>query len=266
MSTAPWLLIVLGGAAAACNLVGGWLALLRPRVADRHLIRGLAFSGGFLLAAALLLILPESLKAGPAAPALVATGYFLVYLAEHLFAGHAHHVLQTPHGAHPLVGAHLCEEEDTPIRGAAATAASAGLLLHSFFDGAAVAAALPAGRAVAGLTFLAVALHKVPEGYSLSSIALAAGRRPRAALRMAAGLGAASLLGTAVAALAGQVSAGTQGALLAIACGMFIHIAATDLLPTTSHVKGFGVLWATAAGAGAAALAALLLRALGAEP
>jgi len=266
MTTAPWLLLVLGGAAAACNLLGGWLAVLRPRVADRHLVRGLAFSGGFLLAAALLLILPESLKAGPAAPALVAAGYFLVYLAEHVFAGHAHHVLQAPHGAHPLVGAHLCEEEATPIRGSAATAASAGLLLHSFFDGAAVAAALPAGRAVAGLTFLAVALHKIPEGFSLTSIALAAGRPPRAAFRLAAALGGASLLGTAVAALAGRVSAGSEAGLLAIACGMFIHIAATDLLPTTSHVKGLGVLWATAAGAGAAALAALLLRAAGAAP
>lgn len=266
MSTGLGILVVLGGSAAACNLLGGWLAVLRPRVADRHLIRGLAFSGGFLLAAALLLILPESLKAGPGAPALVLAGYCLVYLAEHLFAGHAHHVLHAPHGAHPLVGAHLCEEEETPIRGAAATAASAGLLLHSFFDGAAVAAALPAGPAVAVLTFLAVALHKVPEGFSLASIALAAGRTPREAARLAAALGGASLLGTAVAAVAGRMSPGAEAGLLAVACGMFIHIAATDLLPTTSHVKGYGVLAATGAGAAAAALAALLVHALGHTP
>lgn len=257
------LALALGALAAASNLLGGRLALLRPPLAERHLLWGLAFSGGFLLAVALLLVLPECVGTVTGAPWLIAGGYFLVYLAEHLFAGHAHHVLYEPHGAHPLIGAHVCEDEQTPIRRPAATAAAAGLILHSFFDGAAIAAALDAGHAVGWLTFLAVVLHKVPEGFSLASIALSARRTARVARGLTLGLGLASLAGTAAALLVGRLAPGASGAVLAVACGMFIHISATDLLPTTSHVRGLRTLAATAAGAGLVVVVALLFHASG---
>ncbi len=252
------LALALGALAAASNLAGGKLALLRPPVKERHLLLGLAFSGGFLLAVALVLVLPECVHSVEGAPWLIAGGYFLVYVAEHLFAGHAHHVLYEPHGAHPLIGAHVCEEEQTPIRKPAVTAAAAGLILHSAFDGAAIAAALQAGRAVGWLTFLAVVLHKVPEGFSLASIALSARRTARAARGLTLWLAVASLAGTVVTLMLGQLAPGTSGAVLAVACGMFIHIAATDLLPTTSHVRGLSTLAATTAGAGLVAVVAVL--------
>jgi zinc and cadmium transporter len=236
------LVIVLGALAAGSNLLGGWLALLQPRVSDRHLVWGLAFSGGFLLAVALLLVLPEAVAATPSAPLLVVAGYFLVYAAEHLFAGHAHHVLYEPHGGHPLIGTFSCEEQHAPIRPPAVAAAAAGLLVHSFFDGAAIAAALGAGQLVGWLTFLAVVLHKVPEGFSLASIALYSAGSRRTAWWLAAALGLVSLAGTTIAAAATRAAGGLAGPVLAVACGMFLHISATDLLPTTSHVRGLGVL------------------------
>jgi ZIP family zinc transporter/zinc and cadmium transporter len=258
----PWLVLCLGFLAAGANILGGRIALSRPRVAQRHLILGLAFSGGFLLAVAFLLILPECMRATDAAPALIAGGYFLVYLAEHIYAGHAHHAPTEPHGAHPLVGAHAVDDE-APIAPAAGSAAAAGLLLHSFFDGAAIAAALATGSVVGWLTFLAVVFHKIPEGFSLASIALASGRKPRTAALLAGALGASSFAGTVTLILVSRAFLGLEGVFLGIACGMFIHIAATDLLPTTSHVKGLAVLGATAAGVAAVVLAGGLLRLAG---
>ena len=73
-SAPGWLVLALGLLAAGANLVGGRIALFRPRIAQRHLVHGLAFSGGFLLAVALLLILPECVHATPAAPALITGG------------------------------------------------------------------------------------------------------------------------------------------------------------------------------------------------
>jgi len=258
-----WLILLLGTLASASNLLGGMLAVIRPRVSDRQLLYGLAFSGGFLLAVALLDILPECVRLSPGAPLLIVGGYFLVYLAEHLFAGHAHHFLQEPHGAHPLIGAHLDEHDHQPIRLPAAAAAAVGLLLHSFFDGAAIAAALGVSRSVGWLTFCAVVLHKIPEGFSLAAIMLASSRTPRFATILAGSLGLSSLVGTLATAMAARAIAGVEPVMLSIAAGMFLHIAATDLLPTTSQVRGLRVLVATFAGAGAVILLMAVLHAAG---
>ncbi len=265
MSTPPsfWLVLLLGALAGASNLLGGGLAVLRPRLSDRHLVHGLAFSGGFLLAVALLHILPECVRRFPAAPLLIVGGYFLVYLAEHLFAGHAHHFLQEPHGAHPLIGAHLDEHDHQPIRLPAAAAAAVGLMLHSFFDGAAIAAALGVSRGMGWLTFFAVVLHKIPEGFSLATIMLASSRTPRTAAALAGALGLFSLAGTLVTAAAARAVAGFEDVMLSVAAGMFLHIAATDLLPTTSRVRGLSVMGATLAGAGTVVALMAVLHAAG---
>jgi ZIP family zinc transporter/zinc and cadmium transporter len=261
-SASLWLVCLLGLLASGSNLLGGLLAVIRPRVAERQLLYGLAFSGGFLLAVALLDILPECVHLTTAAPLLILGGYFLVYLAEHLFAGHAHHFLQEPHGAHPLIGAHLDEHDHQPIRLPAAAAAAVGLLLHSFFDGAAIAAALGVSRPVGWLTFCAVVLHKIPEGFSLAAIMLASSRTPRTAVILAGSLGLSSLAGTLITALAAREIQGVEPVMLSIAAGMFLHIAATDLLPTTSQVRGLRVLAATLSGAAAVAVLMTLLRAV----
>ena len=258
-----WLILLLGALASASNLAGGLLAVVRPRVSERQLLYGLAFSGGFLLAVALLDILPECVRLSPRAPLLIVGGYFLVYLAEHLFAGHAHHFLQEPHGAHPLIGAHLDEHDHQPIRLPAAAAAAVGLLLHSFFDGAAIAAALGVSRSVGWLTFCAVVLHKIPEGFSLAAIMLASSRTARTAVALAGALGLSSLAGTLLTALAARTFAGVEPVMLSVAAGMFLHIAATDLLPTTSQVRGLTVLAATFAGAASVILLMALLHAAG---
>jgi ZIP family zinc transporter/zinc and cadmium transporter len=257
------LILLLGSLAACSNLLGGALALLRPRMSGRNLAGGLAFSGGFLLAVALLHILPECVSLEPRAPLLIVAGYFFVYLAEQLFAGHAHHSLYESHGAHPLIGAHQCREEQIPIRLVAALSAAAGLLLHSFFDGAAIAAALAARASTGWLTFLAVLLHKVPEGFSLAAIMLSSSGSSRTAAVLAAALGLASFAGTASTAFAAHAVAGLEGIVLSVAAGMFLHIAATDLLPASAQTRGIKTMVMTVAGAvSVIALSALLDRAI----
>jgi len=252
--------LTLGALAAGSNLLGGALALLRPGLPQGRVHYGLAFSGGFLLAVALLHILPEAISLTPRAPVLIVMGYFLVYLAEHAFAGHAHGSGAEPHGPHPLIGTHECDGGDRPVRAGAAGAAAAGLLLHSFFDGAAIAAALAARTSTGWLVFLAVALHKIPEGFSLAEIMLSSGASRTTAFSLTAALGCTSLAGTVVTALAVKGIEGAGGVVLAVAGGMFLHIAATDLLPTTSRVRGFKVMGATLAGAGTVLAVTALLR------
>ncbi len=253
------LVLLLGILAASSNLAGGVLALVRPALTARRQVLALAFSGGFLLSVAVLNIMPESISAHPQAPVLILAGYLLVYLSEHLFAGHAHQPHVVSRGGHALIGVLPCGGERMPIRSGAAAAASAGLLLHSLFDGAAITAALSAGTTLGWLTFFAVFLHKMPEGFSLATITIASRRGRGAALGMAGALGAASLAGSLLVLAAGSAFRNLEGLVLAVACGMFLHISATDLLPTTAHVKGVRVLAATVAGFVTAVAASALL-------
>jgi len=109
------------------------------------------------------------------------------------------------------------------------------------------------------LTFFAVALHKIPEGFSLSAIVLSSTRSRRASLLATGMLAASSMAGTVVTIFAARLFADLGGIILSIAAGMFVHIAATDLLPTTSHVRGMRVMSVTVAGALSVIAISLLL-------
>ena len=71
-----------------------------------------------------------------------------------------------------------------------------GLLMHTFVDGVAVASGFASAARLGALVFVAVFLHKLPEGLAISSLFLAAGagRRKRASLAAAA-LGATTIAG-----------------------------------------------------------------------
>lgn len=249
MYSSVTLVLLLGTLAATANLLGGVLPLLRPRASERYLVYGLAFSGGFLLAVTLLHIAPECIRRTPDAPLLIVAGYFLVYVTEHVFAGHAHHETHKPHGAHPLIGTHQCKESGSRIRLGAAWSAAVGLAVHSFFDGATIAAAVSTKSTVGWLTFLAVILHKIPEGFSLSAIVLSSTGSKRKAFMAACVLGGACITGALATVLAATVIADVEIIVLSVAAGMFLHIAATDLLPTTAQVRGLKVMTATIGGA-----------------
>src|SRR5262245_33862694 len=81
--------LVCTGVAAAANLLGGALATVR-RWDDAVLRSAVALGAGFMLAACLLRMLPESAHLTRLAPALALGGYLLVHLFEHTVAPHFH--------------------------------------------------------------------------------------------------------------------------------------------------------------------------------
>ncbi|HET7297062.1 MAG TPA: hypothetical protein VFI66_07950, partial [Gemmatimonadales bacterium] len=109
--------------AALGNVVGA-LAVTRRAARELTVIdHFVAFGAGFMLAVALLEVLPEAFaRSGGAAPLLVLAGYLAVHLSQHTL---------TPHF-------HFGEETHAVNRGAGPSAL-VGLLLHTFFDGVAIA-------------------------------------------------------------------------------------------------------------------------------
>src|ERR1043165_4962303 len=89
--------LALGTVAGLADFLGG-LLLVRRSPTTRSLRYFVALGSGFMLAAAVLEMLPESLKLAPTwAPLLVLVGYCGVHLIEHTITPHFHFGEETHH-------------------------------------------------------------------------------------------------------------------------------------------------------------------------
>src|SRR5216110_3443236 len=195
--------------AALGNVIGA-LAVTRRAARGLAVIEHfVAFGAGFMLAVALVEVLPEAFaRSGAAAPGLVLAGY----LAVHRLAG---------------------------------TSALVGLLLHTFFDGVAIASAFLVRPALGMMVFIAIFLHKLPEGVTIASLYLAVGRSGGQAVGAAVSLGVATLLGVVVTDQLGFLV--RHG--LALAAGVTIYVAASNLVPEFQGKRGWKLPAAFFAGA-----------------
>jgi zinc transporter ZupT len=203
--------------AAAANVLGGAVVAIR-HWDDRLLRYAVALGAGFMLAAVVLRMIPESTRLTPVAPVLVLAGYLLIHLFEHTVAPHFHF-----------------GEEVHPEQVSATTSASAlfGLGVHSFFDGMSIGSGFIIDRALGLLLFVAIVLHKAPEGFAIASVVLAARGTRLQALLAAAAVGTATLVGG----LAIFGARGFVGPALGLSAGVTLYVAATDLVPEV-NTKG----------------------------
>jgi zinc and cadmium transporter len=229
-------LLLFGLLAAAANLLGGFV-LIRSgahRLGERFLKYLVALGAGFMLAAIFIEIVPESfsiwtegLAGKPAAQAVVGAmtlllgGYLLIQLFEHTIAPHFHFGAET----HP----------ESFMRPSAAYAAIGGLWIHTFFDGVSIAAAFLVNFRVGLLVFIAILLHKMPEGFTVASIMLASGRSSQKALWATAAIGAATLAGVVAVALLSTKTASAVSYALPFSAGVTLYVAASDLIPEVNH-------------------------------
>ena len=208
---------LLGLVAAAGNLIGGYFVVRRdwPR---QFLQYFLALGAGYMLAVAFLEVIPESVRlSGETALLYVLIGFFLVHLFEHTIAPHFHFGEETHH-------------EEFSHEHAAKTVLL-GLTIHTFFDGVAIAAGFLVSTWLGAVLFVAIFLHKLPEGFTIASVALASGQGRRNAIFGAGLLGAATLAGVLLTtALQGQLKYA-----LPLSGGVSVYVAATDLLPEVNR-------------------------------
>jgi zinc and cadmium transporter len=230
---------VLGILAAAGNLAGGYFVVRRdwPRQLLHYF---LALGAGYMLAVAFTDVIPESVRlAGQEAFLFVLIGYFLVHLFEHILAPHFHFGEET----------HIEEMGRRRAR-----TVLLGLGIHTFFDGVAIAAGFLVSTWLGAVIFVAIFLHKLPEGFTIASVVLASGQSRQKAIAAAGSLGAATLLGVLLTSL---LQAQLKYA-LPLSAGVTVYVAATDLLPEVNREPG----WRTALLVFAGVASLLILRRL----
>ena len=202
----------------------------------------LAFGAGFMLSVAVLGVLPQVMADGTAAAGYVLAGYLAVHLAQHVFTPHFHFGVETHR-----------------ISRSAGVSALVGLTLHTFFDGVAIASGFLVSDRLGLLLFLAVLLHKLPEGVTIASVTLAGGGSRRSAVLAAGVLGAATILGVLLTEQVGPLA--RHG--LALSAGVTLYVAASNLVPEFQAKRGWLTALAFFGGAVGFMLTEQLLKRLG---
>jgi zinc and cadmium transporter len=205
--------------AAAATMLGGAVVVLPGKLGRHRLSHLIAFGAGFMLAAAFVSMVPESLELSENAPFWILGGYVLAHLFEHTFTPHFHFGEET-HTEHA-------------IQPGVSTSALVGLALHALFDGVAISVGFMVTPSLGVFIALAVIFHKVPEGVTIASVMLAAGRSRRGAVNATAMLAVATVLG----ALAMSALVPFRGIALALSCGISVYVAATDLIPELNQQR-----------------------------
>jgi ZIP family zinc transporter/zinc and cadmium transporter len=215
-----WLSLGLGLVAGLADYLGGVL-LVRRSPSAKSLRYFVALGAGFMLAAALLEMVPEGMAVNPKwGPALILVGYCGVHLLEHSLVPHFHFGEETHQ--HEFLSAKT------------SYSVLLGLATHTFFDGVAIGSGFVVSEWLGWVLFFAVFLHKLPEGFTVASVMMAGGQSKRAALNSALFLGATTVLGVLVINLhPSLVRAG-----LPLSAGVTIYVAATDLVPEVNHAPG----------------------------
>jgi ZIP family zinc transporter/zinc and cadmium transporter len=233
--------LLLAAGAALGNVIGAFAMVHRERHSLLVIETSLAFGAGFMLALVLIGVLPEvftSAADAPIAGGFVLGGYLIVHVAQHVIPPHFH----------------FGEETHAVSRGAVYSALM-GLGLHAFFDGVAIASGFLVSAHLGLLFFLAVVLHKLPEGVTISSLMLAGGQGRRGALGAGLALGLATILGALVTESVAPLA--RHG--LALAAGVTIYVAASNLVPELQAGRGLRMTLAFLGGAAALVLLGALL-------
>lgn len=224
--------VLLGLTAAAANVFGG--AIIVQRHWERRYLRYfVALGAGFMLATATVEMIPDSIELrGKSAAFLVLLGYLLIHFFEHTVTPHFHFGEETHAGE--FIHSHK------------SYSVLLGLVIHTFFDGIAIASGFLVSNSLGWLIFLAVFLHKIPEGFTVSSVMLASGRSRGISWFASVILGGSTVAGVLTMALFRH----HVGAGLPLAAGVTIYVAATDLVPEVNREPSMKMALLVIVGAG----------------
>ena len=210
------------------SLIGGLLLLLNYKLVQRLITPLLSFAAGAFLGAALLDLLPEALETAlKPQPILLALliGFVPWFIMVSLIVTY---VLK-PHASQE---AHSDHTESLPAL------LILGDSLHNFLDGIVIALAYVANPALGLTTTLAVAAHEIPQEIGDFSVLLYRGWPKRRVIFINVLQSLLTVPGVILGFYLGQALALQLPFLLAAAAGIFIYLAASDIIPEIHHRAG----------------------------
>jgi len=209
--------------AGLATFFSAYFILNKKNIREKHLIYFVSFSAGLLFSLAFLHIIPESLELSPK------NAYFAIILSFFVFYALEQRIMM-----------HSCAEEKCEhhhLEKKKGLVGLWGIMLHSLIDGALIGIGFEVSFVLGLATALAVLVHKIPDGISVSTILIKGGFNKSRALRGILMVSLATPIGAIFALLLLQnVSADTIGLALGLSGGTLLYISASDLIPET-HEK-----------------------------
>jgi ZIP family zinc transporter len=213
------MIIFIAIAAFVATFAGGLFAL---RLRDRlHLILG--FSAGATVGVAFFDLLPEALELTKGSfdtsvvTSVVAFGFLLYMGIDRFVLSHDHH-----------------SEHETDIHAERGILGAGSLSFHSFLDGMAIGLAFHVSTSVGVIVTVAVLAHDFSDGVNTVNLILKNGGRKSEALKWLFVDALAPVLGI-IATFFFTLSEHTLGITLALFCGFFLYIGASELIPESYH-------------------------------
>lgn len=214
------MVILISIATLVATFLGGLFAL---RFKDKlHLVLG--FSAGAVIGVAFFDILPEAIELASKrfeisfVTTIAALGFALYLILDRFI------VLHTNHENHE-------EHEHGQARG---KLGAASLAIHSFLDGLAIGLAFQVSTAIGAVVATAVLVHDFSDGINTVNMILKSGGNRRVAFKWLLLDACAPVVGV-LSTLFFRVQEAYLGLILAVFCGFFLYIGASELLPESHH-------------------------------
>lgn len=212
------MVLLIGLAAVVATALGGLVAL---KFKDKlHLILG--FSAGAVVGVAFFDLLPEAIELSSSrytvslTTSIIALGFLIFMVLDRLFSIHVH---TDDH----------CENVKHRGKVGAGT-----LAIHSCIDGVAIGLAFQVSSAIGAVVAVAVLAHDFSDGINTVNIIAKNKGSKIQALQWLAVDAVAPLLGVA-STLFFTLAQSSLGLVLALFCGFFLYIGASDLIPESHH-------------------------------
>jgi zinc and cadmium transporter len=197
-------------------VTAGVLVSLRRDIRARIVPWLVSYAVGTLLGAALLSLLPEAL--GTLAPIKVfgtlLAGILTFFSLEKL-----------------VLWRHCHDEDDCAVHKSTMSMVVIGDAVHTFVDGAVIAAAALVSLPLGLTTALAVTAHEIPQQAGDVAVLLSAGQSRRRAFWLTAAAACGGMLGAAGMLTFGEHLPGVLPYALSFAAGNFLYVAMADLIP-----------------------------------
>jgi ZIP family zinc transporter/zinc and cadmium transporter len=210
--------------ASSAVVLGGSIILTRKSWPTRIQETLLAISAGFILSLVFLKLVPTSFEfIGTSASIWILIGFASVHFFEHTVVGHLHFGEET--------------HSEVMISRTTGYSAFVGLFIHAFFDGLSITVGFQYDFFLGLLIFLAILLHKIPEGLTIGSIMMTAGFPHRIVLYATIGIGIATLFGASTVFILEHVEAQLAGIAFAFSAGTVTYVGASDLIPEVNKTE-----------------------------
>lgn len=200
------------------SLAGGIALISSKKLREKVGRWALPYGAGALLAAAFLSVLPEALEGNePRAVMIFAIlGLLSFFILERLLGWFHHHHHDDVHG----------KKDKTHV-----TLVAIGDTLHNAIDGVVIGAAFLVNPAAGVTASLAIAAHEIPQEIGDFGIVLGKGVRPQRVILINLLSAGATIITALLTFWLGGLSGIDPSPFMAVAAGMFIYTAASDLIP-----------------------------------